>query len=111
MRPTACPPLLAILLLTAHPASAEDPTRGSTCVDVMVGSVQSYACLNQQLRRLTENIHGSNAEPDIRADSPAPATGTFNQAAEHERLGTAFGHSLIPQRPATLPPVPPFGMR
>jgi hypothetical protein len=97
-----------IALLLMQPARADGPVPGKECVDVMVGSVQSYACLNQELQRLTEDRHRTNPLPDVHVDSPAPATGTFNQAATRERLGNAFGHSVIPQRPAIPAPVLPM---
>lgn len=83
---TEWPSVLMIALLLTQPARADGPP-GKECVDVTVGSVQSYACLNRQLQRITEDSRRTNALPNIRVDSPAPATGTFNQAATHERLG------------------------
>jgi hypothetical protein len=41
------------------------------------------------------------------AASPAPALGTYNQAAIREMLGTSFGHSVEPARPASPNPAPP----
>lgn len=99
-------PVMMIALLLMQPARADGPPPDKECVDVMVGSTQSYGCLNRELQRLTNDSRRTNALPDIRVDSPAPATGTFNQAATHERLGNAFGHSLIPQRPPMPGPLP-----
>jgi hypothetical protein len=96
-------PILAIglLLCTAtlsHPARAADaPTQ--TCVDVRIGDQRSYDCLDQQLAREAQQSHAPAAIPSLSAASPALSVGGYNQAATHERLGTSFGHSAIPQRP------------
>jgi len=75
----------------------------TTCVDVKIGDENYYNCLNERLRRLTLQPRFSSSDTAINAFSPAPQVGTFNQAATSERLGSAFGHSVIPQRPP--PPV------
>jgi precorrin-4 methylase len=90
-------------------ANAQDA--GQSCVDVQIGGVQSYGCINQEMRQIAQTAPKVTIMPDVQASSPAPATGTFNRAATQERLGDAFGHSIVPQRPAAPPPVPLFRTR
>jgi hypothetical protein len=102
--------LATVALATPSAASAQsappppgDSGRHATCVDVKIGDEQFYNCLNERLRRLTAQPRFSSTDTTINAFSPAPQVGTFNEAATSERLGSAFGHSVIPQRPP--PPV------
>jgi hypothetical protein len=85
------------------PTTTAPPTSQSLCVDVKIGDEAFYSCLNDQLRRLTEQGRFSSTDVPIGVTSPPNQVGTFNQAATAERLGTSFGHSVIPQRPP--PPV------
>jgi hypothetical protein len=95
------------LLGTGHDARAQQPERSNICVDVRIGSVQQYDCLNQQLmRQVQQQKPSSEATGTVTAGSPAPAVGSFNQAATQERLGSNFGKSAFPQRP----PPPVFAM-
>jgi hypothetical protein len=95
-------PILVIGLLSAatstQPARAADAP-SQTCVDVRIGDQRSYGCLDQQLARQAQESHAPAAIPSLSATSPALAVGGYNQGATHERLGTSFGHSVIPQRP------------
>ena len=99
----------AALLASALAGAAADDLSGSdgasrdVCVDVRIGQETYYDCLNQKLRRLAEQSHGAPLESSVTATSPAPAVGTYNQAATRERMGNAFGISAFPQRPP--PPV------
>jgi len=95
-------------MLPLQAARGGEPAAGNTCVDVHIGADQSYGCLNQELRHTAESASRAMIAPDVRAGSPAPATGTFNRTATQERLGNAFGHSVVPQRPAPPPPLPLF---
>jgi hypothetical protein len=101
-------PSMTVLLLALHAAQAGEPAAGQSCVDVQIGGVQSYGCINQEMRHIAETAPRMTIVPDVQASSPAPATGTFNRAATQERLGNAFGHSVVPQRPAPPPLSPPF---
>lgn len=99
--------LLACAILPAWtaPVRAADPHQ--TCVDVAVGSAQSYACLNEQLAaiaRQTQRASSANSAP-VTATSPSNVTGQFNESATRNRLGSNFGHSVTPQRPAYTPPL------
>jgi hypothetical protein len=100
-----------MLLLPLRVAPADEPGAGQTCVDVKIGSAQSYGCINQELRHIVESAPRLVAVPDLHAGSSASAIGTFDRTATQERLGDAFGHSLVPQRPASPPPVSMFQAR
>jgi hypothetical protein len=76
---------------------------GQTCVQAQIGTEQAYSCLNDAFARLAGGAHTAPANGVLSAGSPAPAVGTFDQAATAERMGNAFGHSVIAQRPP--PPV------
>jgi hypothetical protein len=96
------------LLSSFIAAAAAGPQPDQTCVDVAVGSAQSYECINQQLGALAAQQHRA-AAPDApaTATSPANATGQFDEAATRNRLGRNFGHSVTPERPAYAPPGAP----
>ncbi len=84
---------LAFLLL-----AAAAPTTQTSCADVTAGTDRGYACLNQWIARQVPARPAPGADT-LTATSPANAVGTFDQAATKERLGDAFGHSVVPQRP------------
>jgi len=95
--------------LMALPAWAQEAAPASVagdkpCVDVRIGGEPTYGCLNAELARIIPpRSFSAGAELPVPANIPAPAAGTFNQAATAEQMGTAFGHSTRPQRPP--PPV------
>jgi hypothetical protein len=94
-------------LLVAGPASfgqTPDQKTPQSCVDVKIGSDRAYNCLNRELQRMVPGKRFSSQDAPYSATSPAPEVGTFNQAATRERLGSAFGNSVVPQRP----PAPVF---
>jgi hypothetical protein len=71
-----------------------------SCVDVQVGSAQSYACINQHLQGVAHEAQKSLAMAPYTAQSPGNVTGQFNEDATRERLGGNFGKSVTPVRPA-----------
>jgi hypothetical protein len=89
----------------APPAPA--PTQ-QTCVDVAVGTAQSYDCINQALAEDAAAAHRPSSATDApyAATSPSNVTGQFNESATRNRLGAAFGHSVTPERPAAPIPLP-----
>ena len=89
---------LAALLCTT--AAQAQPAK-QTCVDVQVGTAQSYDCINQQLKQATHQAQrfSSDTNAPYNANSPGNVTGQFNEDATRNRLGTNFGHSVTPQRP------------
>ena len=89
--------MVALCLVAGHARAQTQTTR---CVDARVGTAESYNCLNDSLRTQSAQQHQATQGVTLGATSPAPAVGTFNQAAVHEHLGTNFGKSAIPQRPA-----------
>jgi len=72
-----------------------------SCVDVQVGTAQSYACINQQLQGVAHEAQKSPAAAPYTAQSPGNQTGQFNEDATRERLGGNFGKSVTPVRPTT----------
>lgn len=97
---------LACLLLLSALARAAVAQDSQTCVEAQVGTERAYSCVNEGLARLAQQAHGPLATTTLRADSPAPAVGTFDRAATAERMGDTFGHSVVSQRP----PPPMFAM-
>ncbi len=100
--------VLAAGLLVSTAARAADPPGGEqqACVDVAVGSAQSYACLNQELGAMAARQprpSSANSAP-VSAFSPGNVTGQFNESATRNRLGSSFGRSVTPERPAYAPP-------
>ena len=94
----------AVLISLANAAMAQPAQTGShdTCVDVQVGSAQSYDCLNQRLRAAVQAAprpSSATAAP-YNATSPSTVTGAFNESAPRNRLGRNFGRSVTPERPA-----------
>jgi hypothetical protein len=87
------------LCLAARGACAQ-PSH-DTCVDVQVGSAQSYACLNQKLQAAARQAHNDPApgQAPANANSPGNVTGQFNEDATRNRLGDNFGKSVTPERP------------
>jgi hypothetical protein len=80
------------------------------CVDVRVGSTESYSRLNRELQKQGVRQHQGPTDVLLDATSPAPEVGTFNQAAVAEHLGSNFGKSAVPQRPPPAVVVsPPMG--
>jgi len=102
MRSSRAAGALAVMLGAVPPAIAQQAPRGDTCVDVRIGDARAYDCLNRQLERAVPRRRFSAATDAPSVAAPATAVGTFSEAATRERLGTAFGHSVQPQRP---PPV------
>lgn len=102
---------LAALALCAGagPAVADPPAQGGNtgpCVDVRIGNDRAldFDCLNRQFRLGADRQHMAlpPAAP-IGAGSSSTATGAANLAAAQQMMGSAFGKSAQPQRPA--PPV------
>ena len=75
---------------------------GLLCVDVKIDQVAYLNCLNEMFSAASRP--GQVDAVSNRAAIPAPAAGTYNQAAIREMLGQSFGHSIVPQRPAQTAP-------
>ena len=93
---------IPVLMVAVCGTAAAQPSH-DTCVDVQVGTAQSYDCLNQKLQataRQTPKVSSETAAP-YNADSPSNVTGQFNESATRNRLGGNFGRSVTPERPAT----------
>ncbi len=76
-----------------------------SCVDVQVEGARSisYDCLNKALK---DSATGADAGPhpfdakDAVGNGAPNQVGTFSYTGTSIRMGNAFGHSAIPQRPA-----------
>lgn len=78
-------------------ASAGDDTE--PCVDVRAGEHSTYNCLNQSLRkRSDEVVRVPNIAP-VDAHSPDVKRGVVNMPAVRQQYGKNFGNSVIPYRP------------
>ena len=104
---------LTLLAATCSSGRAQSPPQDAqTCLTVTIGDEQDYSCLNRAFASLVPNQRLSSLDAPYNATSPAPKLGIFNQSATHEELGSNFGKSAFPQRPA--PPVfalPSLGSR
>jgi hypothetical protein len=72
------------------------------CADVRIDQVQYLGCLNEMFRAAVKP--GAITLVPNPAAAPAPAVGTYNQAAVREMLGKSFGHSVVPWRPPSPRP-------
>ncbi len=98
-------PMMLLMLVSVGAAQAapqtSPPATQQTCVDVQVGSAQSYDCLNQQLQGVAREAprFSSETSAPYSAASPSNVTGQFNEGATRNRLGSNFGKSVTPERP------------
>lgn len=89
----------------APAAEVPKPASADVCIDVKIGEDHSryYDCLNRQMQRQTDNQANQQAvtQAAIANSQPQSPTqmGLYNQAATRERLGSSFGHSVVPERP------------
>jgi len=100
--------LVALLCGGAAVSSAAPPAAPSSpddanlpCVEVQIGKDRAglLDCLNQQFRRSADGQRTLQPAAPYGTSSPPNQIGLFNETAERERLGNAFGHSAVPQRP------------
>jgi hypothetical protein len=80
------------------------------CVEVRIGqdSAGRLDCLNRALRATVGQASPMTAGVDA-SSMPPTRLGQPTPAALKQRLGNAYGHSLVPQRPPRtfVPPLPP----
>ncbi len=99
--------ILACCLAATSAASAQPapPATKDTCVDVQVGTAQSYDCLNQQFKHAAQNAQrfSSDGSAPYGATSPSNVTGQFNESATRNRLGSNFGKSVTPEQNVARP--------
>ena len=100
--------VIVVAVLPVADQAAAQPTQ-QTCVDVQVGTAQSYDCLNQKLKSATQNAQrfSSDGSAPYNAGSASNVTGQFNESATRNRLGPNFGKSVEPARPSGVF-APPF---
>jgi hypothetical protein len=94
---------LSVIVMVVGSAAQSLAADQQSCVDVQIGSDRYYHCLNEQMQHVSRDPSSAAKDAPLSARSPAPAVGSFNQSATHERLGSSFGKSVVPQRPP--PPV------
>jgi hypothetical protein len=100
--------LLIGALFAGGPARAAED-RDGTCVDVRIGSERYYDCINLQLRaQVPQRRFSASTDAPLNAAAPAPTVGSFSESATRESLGSSFGHSVRPQRPAPIGPLVPL---
>lgn len=99
---------LLLLVCAVLPAAAQPGATAQSCVDVKIGDAQYYNCLNRQLGESVPGRRFSTADAPTGVQAPAPSIGLFDRAATAEQLGTSFGHSTVPQRPAPSNAVSPL---
>ncbi len=103
--------LAGILCLAPLATRAQTPQK--SCLDVQVGSARSFDCINEGLREKVGGTRPPGDDTVVTATSPSNRTGTFNQSATREYLGSSFGHSAVPQPhlhttgPQVAPPIHP----
>jgi hypothetical protein len=101
--------LLCLAATTAFAQPAASPSAApskDTCVNVQVGTAQSYDCLNQQFKRAAENAQRFSSDgnaPYSATTSPSNVTGQFNESATRNRLGSNFGRSVTPEQDVARP--------
>jgi hypothetical protein len=82
-----------------------DNSGSDVCVGVSIdgSALDNFSCLNAHLRQSAiaakDRADQSLSLEGGAANAPPSALNVFNETATHERLGDAFGHSAIPQRP------------
>lgn len=90
----------SIIILCGLAGAALAQPAHDSCVDVRVGSAQSYDCINQKLGAVAREAQRTpGADAPYTAQSPGNVTGQFNEDATRERLGANFGKSVTPYRP------------
>ncbi|MDB5406570.1 MAG: hypothetical protein JWL84_1482 [Rhodospirillales bacterium] len=71
------------------------------CVEVQIGNDRAgwLDCVNQQLRQSASEQRLPQLPAPYGTNAPPTQLGLFNESAERERMGNAFGHSVHAQRP------------
>lgn len=104
MTPRRLWPLTALLL--SLPAMGE--TAPAPCVEVRIGGDRAFdwQCLNARLSQQveTEKTRQAQGAAALAASQPSGSTelNLFDEAATAQRLGSSFGHSVIPERPVEI---------
>lgn len=106
----ACLPAAAFAQ-TQTQSAAPDPSAKPACIDIEVNGerVRDYDCLGEMLASPAAQV---SRPPQLTtseeiARRPSNSLGLFNREATSQRMGNTFGKSVLPQRPATPPPVSP----
>jgi len=91
-------------------ARAGDAADGTGCIELEVNGerIRDYACMSRMLAPAATTATPATTAPmpaEQRVRQPPSALGLANRAATQQRMGTSFGVSTQPQRPAP-PPAP-----
>ncbi|WP_244880160.1 hypothetical protein [Stenotrophomonas rhizophila] len=91
-------------------ARAGDAADGTGCIELEVNGerIRDYACMSRMLAPPAATATPASTAPmaaEQRVRQPPSALGLANRAATQQRMGTSFGVSTQPQRPAP-PPAP-----
>lgn len=101
-------PLLMTMAFSAQGDALDTPS----CISVEVNGSRSpsYECLSQLMTPKQEEV--TRQAPQFTSESITQRgpneLGLFNRAATQTRMGSNFGHSVQPYRPAPVPQAPPF---
>jgi hypothetical protein len=104
--------VLAASQATPAPQAALPPHPDATapCVEVRIGqdSAGRLDCLNRALRAEVDEVSPASIDSPA-AGAPADHLGQPTPAAVKQRMGNAYGRSVVPQRPPRVfvPPLPP----
>ncbi len=90
-------------------ARAGDATDATGCVELEVNGerIRDYACMSRRLAPAATTATPASTAPmaaEQRVRQPPSALGLAHRAATQQRMGTSFGVSTQPQRPAPPPP-------
>ena len=91
-------------------ARAGDAADGTGCIELEVNGerIRDYGCMSRMLAPAAATATPASTAPmaaEQRVRQPPSALGLANRAATQQRMGTSFGVSTQPQRPAP-PPAP-----
>ncbi|SAI65578.1 Uncharacterised protein [Bordetella ansorpii] len=97
--------LPSAVLAQAPAVPSDSRAAPASCVDVEVNGYRapSYDCLSQQMAPRARAPHENPAlASEGVARMPSNQLGLFNRAATSNRMGSNFGNSAFPQRPAPI---------
>ena len=100
-------------LVAAEP-DADGSSEAPSCVTVEVNGerVPAFECLTRKLSPAAPRGAPAHLAPGLDAERiaqrPGHQLGQANPATSQHRMGNAWGHGVVPQRPTTAPPASPL---
>lgn len=93
--------MLVPMLSTPAQAQPAAPAPG-TCIEVQVNGerVPAYDCLQRKLTPTATPAPAKLPPGDTLMRTPGNALLQYNHEGTRQRMGSAFGQSVVPQRPA-----------